>query len=267
MKTSFSRLALICMFFMRNAFAVIVKINMPRANELPPSDIALIETVKETLTRRDRNLRSSPERRLDPAWCDRACRFVAFPFCQIWHPECYSHRRRLTDTKGGANETITLPNELRELQNEDCDAEKELILYELEQVISPLSLPVIEESEMACFEITDFCQINKFDLWNAQTDTLTKSNIVNGAKICRGTDSISIAAISDSCVEKVTFVLTGAGGFLHTRNEYMAPYLLYGNVGASVGGAHLPVGSYSLTVIPDDNDHLAKRLTFSVMNC
>lgn len=248
--------------------AVIVRMEVPRANELPPQDVAVMETVKqEILQRRKKNLRSLTERRLDPAWCDKACRGVVFPYCQIWHPECYNHRRRLDEMGTNSTAPYVPKTKLRELQGADCEAEKELIRYELEQAVSPSSIPVLDESEMACFEISDFCEIDQIDLWNAANDTMQQTNIVNGASICKGDHSLSFGAITDTCVTKVTFVLTGATNFFHTRNEYNAPYFLYGNVGTSISGEKLPVGSYTLVAIPDDNDHLSKRITFSIANC
>jgi hypothetical protein len=263
MKTVLSVLCLAFASFARSVLSqdILVKLEIPLADELPPSDLAMIAVVKDYLARRNRNLRS--QRRLDPAWCRKACMSVLPPYCQIFYPACYDHRRRAEEA-----EAHTSQPKLRELTGGTCEAQKQQILNELTQVVSTESIPVVvNQSPMTCFEIIDYCDVISFNVWNADTNMMIQENIANGALICKNNYQINIEAAADDCVSKVAFALKGPGGFSHTRTEHTAGYFMYGNSGAEVFGGTLNVGTYNLTVIPDDDLTLAESISFTVGVC
>jgi hypothetical protein len=110
------------------------------------------------------------------------------------------------------------------------------------------------------------CEIVQLDLWNALIDKRTTSNITSGGKICNSFE-VAIEAITTTCVKSVRFELTGPQNFSHTKNEYNAPYFLYGNSGSSIFGKNLSLGMYKLTVSPDKRADLTKSISFEVISC
>jgi hypothetical protein len=115
--------------------------------------------------------------------------------------------------------------------------------------------------------VASSCGIVQLDLWNGATDKLVSSKMVDGMRICNSLE-MAIDAITDKCVANVRFVLTGPNQYAHTRNEYNAPYFLYGNSGTAVTGQKLSsIGVYTVSAIPNGRTELTKTIMFNVTIC
>lgn len=239
---------------------IVVMVLMPRADDLSEEEKNKIGELEKNFSPSERNLRS--QRRLDPFWCERACQGSRFPDCQLWHRECYDHRRRAEEGEFHAPHL-----KLCELTSTsaDCEGEQQKILYELKQVMSTEeSIHILDESSMTCFEIIEEYSILSFNLWNADTDLILGETIEDGAVICKGLYEINIEAVTDACVDEVTFELQGPLGYMHTHTELQALYMMFGNVGTIIKGRTLDDGVYSLTAVPDNNLELAVSLSFTL---
>jgi hypothetical protein len=256
----------------------IVRVEVPQADQLTQQDVEAIVQVKENLVRRrERNLRQR-QRQLDPYWCHAQCKHTIFPYCQIWNPQCYDHRRTLHETAstatnsatsrdGAENDIVDTPlYKVRELVGGDCEAEKQLILQKLEAAVSDASNHVVVSSTMSCFELLDTCSVDSFNLLDSKTDVVAAVDIGDGYKICNNFE-FSIEAVAETCVGNVKFELTGSKDYSYTHTEYTSMYSMFKNVGADIEGRKLPVGSYNLKVTADSNEELVNYLSFDVVQC
>jgi carbonic anhydrase len=111
--------------------------------------------------------------------------------------------------------------------------------------------------------------IVRLDLWNADTDTLNRTNVLNGAVVCREDFAFSIQAVVSlgNCVNRLRFTLRGPNGYSYTNTERTAPYFLFTNLGSAIKGRTLSPGTYTLTATPNNKLDETKSLTFEVKRC
>jgi hypothetical protein len=125
-------------------------------------------------------------------------------------------------------------------------------LYQFNQEIDALvphlsssCQPIVESlRSVSCFDDVRYAQIESFTFWNADTDTIIKENVQNGASIC-SRNYVNIEAVANACVEKVTFYLDGP---VSTYNEVygVGPYTVFGTKSdVDYIGTRLPVGYYT----------------------
>jgi Eukaryotic-type carbonic anhydrase len=111
--------------------------------------------------------------------------------------------------------------------------------------------------------------IVRLDLWNANTDTLNRTNVLNGAVVCREDFGFSIQAIVPlgDCVDRVRFTLRGPRGYSFTNTERVAPNFLFTNSGSAIAGRTLSAGNYTLTATPNNKIDETESLTLEVKRC
>jgi hypothetical protein len=90
-------------------------------------------------------------------------------------------------------------------------------------------------------------RIERFDLWNGETDTLNRTNVLNGTVLCREDFRFSIQAVValNNCVDNVRFTLRGPD-YDYSNTERTAPYFLFTNQGPEIEGRSLSPGNYTL---------------------
>jgi hypothetical protein len=105
-------------------------------------------------------------------------------------------------------------------------------------------------------------------LWNAETDTLNRTNVLNGTVLCREDFRFSIQAVValNNCVTRVRFTLRGPD-YDYSNTELIAPYFLFTNVGPDIAGRSLSPGNYTLTAYPNNATTKTKFLFLSVKRC
>jgi hypothetical protein len=107
----------------------------------------------------------------------------------------------------------------------------------------------------------------RWNLWNANTDTIYTPNFKSGGSFCRSIFDFAFEAVTDSTVSKVFFSMTGPNGFSYTETETSALWALFGNVGNDFYGQKLPVGTYSLSATANGDSSKSSTISFTVNNC
>jgi hypothetical protein len=128
------------------------------------------------------------------------------------------------------------------------------------------------------------CDIHRFDLWNATSDTRLQTHLPpTGTQVC-ATDQVNFEAVSNFDLGRVSYTLKGtvltnvthsvtnvntitARSYSYSRREFVAPYFAFGNVGADVHSRTLPVGNYTLTAVSDLAPTKGQTVQFAVVNC
>jgi hypothetical protein len=105
-------------------------------------------------------------------------------------------------------------------------------------------------------------------LWNGETDTLNRTNVLNGTVLCREDFRFSIQAVValNNCVERVRFTLRGPD-YDFSNTERTAPYFLFTNLGTNIEGRSLSPGNYTMTAYPNSATNKTKLLFFAVKRC
>jgi hypothetical protein len=127
--------------------------------------------------------------------------------------------------------------------------------------VAPRPPPVIPPT-------ADCERIERFDLFNADMDTLNRTNLLNGTVLCREDFNLSIQAIValKNCVTRVRFKLRGPD-YDYSNTERVAPYFLFTNSKAEIAGRSLSPGNYTMTAYPNSANDKTKLLYFVVKRC
>jgi hypothetical protein len=116
------------------------------------------------------------------------------------------------------------------------------------------------------FEVKNCGAIERFDLWNADTNTVKVSNFpANGGSICAG-DRFSLQAITNSQTQKVRFDIWGPNHY-SGRTEETGRNFLYGSNGNDVYGATLQQGWFTMKAFVNDDYASVKEVNFEAKQC
>lgn len=128
---------------------------------------------------------------------------------------------------------------------------------------SPIVVPTISTTPL------NTCQIVQLNVWDTINDRVSKTNIVNGTKICNNMEfSIDAIATSACLGYNVQFIVLGPNSYRMVRNEGKPPYLMYGNTGTTIYGKQLPtLGMYTVSVIPNQRTDWMKIISFQIIGC
>jgi hypothetical protein len=228
------------------------------------------------MRRRGRNLRMGGDNgaRQLPARtnCDKACAGFNPQFCANIYPDC----------KGWTGRDLSISDAMPSYQADNVK-NRNLVITTLSQcqvkvgdinvalnnlgnVVSAQCTAVMAaQRDFTCYD-SNVCGIEKFRLWNADTDTVANENFVNGSSFCRSAFRFNVEAVGVPCVGDVDMNMYGPNFFDNTY-EGLAPYVIFGQNGTNIYGKRLAVGNYTLTATPDMKADLTKTLTFNINNC
>lgn len=97
--------------------------------------------------------------------------------------------------------------------------------------------------DFICFETHDMCDVLTFNLWNTDTQTVEVADFQSGSHFCKSANDFSFEVVTETCVDKVQFLLTGPNNYAYQHTA------LLGDL-RKVIGQTLEAGAYSLTVKP-----------------
>ena len=119
---------------------------------------------------------------------------------------------------------------------------------------------------MTCFDDVRDAQIEGFNLWNADTDTIIAANMQNFTSFCQSSSNLNIEAVANACVEEVEMRLSGPVNVVADIEE-MTTYTIFGSQDGNLFGRRLPIGTYTVSTVLDGSYTPKSRVTFTVKQC
>jgi hypothetical protein len=196
--------------------------------------------------------------------CTRNCAGYAKTTCRAIG--CVGFRRDLqedglTAEENGQRELLTCDDQISRINNGFND------LVSSNAVSTSCKNLLNAPRNIACYDDTMLGEIVGFTAWNSNTNKRLRTNISNGYFMCTSY-AVNIEAVVNSCVQEVSFVMTGPNGYYDDQLELVAPYSIFGdNHEGTMFGNQLSAGDYTLTATPDGHAWLAKSISFTVKEC
>lgn len=133
-------------------------------------------------------------------------------------------------------------------------------------VSSPCQKLLGAPRKIECLDDIVFGEVEKFNIWNADKDTIIKADAREGFSVCAST-KLNVEVITNPCVKFTLMELQGPNGFFVSNRKGDLPYTIFGNSGIDIYGRSLAIGEYRITAIPDDTSSKKKELKFTVTQC
>ena len=201
-------------------------------------------------------------RKLAPKKCKDQCAGLAAGSCMI--TGCKKYRRR----------TLRATTTVRRLDDDDDEARCESGLValnkELDMLLPKLSVGcrsvVKDKRVVSCFDDVRYAKVESFNMWNADIDTIVKTNIPNNFVFCYTGSKLDIEAVANACVEEMDISIKGK--INRSREiETTGPYSVFGNTGTNFVGRILPVGTYTVKTTLEGSLTPTSQVTFTVKTC
>jgi hypothetical protein len=103
-------------------------------------------------------------------------------------------------------------------------------LVSTNQVSNPCKLLLNAPRKIECLNDIVFGEIQKFNVWSADTGKVVKDAFELGYKFCSSV-GFNFEAQTNPCVKSVLSVLTGPNGLVASTTESIAPYTAFGSLG------------------------------------
>lgn len=192
--------------------------------------------------------------------CANKCACYAPGSCREKHCEGY---RALSD-KQGSRSLLTCRVEINEMQ---------INLDNVRNQVSPSCKNFLARSKrrVECYADYEFGQIEGVRVWKITNtaQTVVHSFVAPGgsATICKSL-YVNFESLNQPCVASAKLRLKGPNNYLRDHYESVPPFSLFEDTGTILKGAYLKdVGTYELSISPENNTTRKKDFTIIVKNC